>query len=66
MTYIYCTSLLLLPLAATLGWMLFNYFFLWLGPDFLVEEELLDQAHVFKVILVTGMYYRPPMNMFWL
>jgi hypothetical protein len=31
-----------------------------LSSDFQAEEELLDQAHVFKVFLVTGMSFRHP------
>jgi hypothetical protein len=34
--------------------------FLWLGSDFQAEEEPLSQAHVFKVLLVTGMSFLHP------
>jgi hypothetical protein len=44
----------------TLVWILFNYVLLWLGSDFQAEEELLGQARVFKVLLVTGMSFCHP------
>jgi hypothetical protein len=45
-----------LPLVITLAWLLFNYVLLWLISNFQAKEELLDQAHVLR-ILVTGMRF---------
>jgi hypothetical protein len=52
--------------AFTVRWMLFKYVLLCLGPNFQAEEELLGQTHIFKVLLVTGMSFLPPMNLLWL
>jgi hypothetical protein len=59
-TCIYCTSLLLLPLATNLVGLLFNCVLLWLGSDFQAKEESLSQARVFKVLLVTSMSFLHP------
>jgi hypothetical protein len=57
---IYYTSLHTSPQVITLAWLLFNLFSRWLSSDIQARKELIDQARIFKGILVTRIFFRHP------